>query len=207
MGLRVLGKEDVGFAASLTVEEGWHYTPRELEVMLRLDPAGSFIYEDEERLGFATSLTYGNTGVLGHLVVSKRGRGRRIGESLLRATIDHMTERGARSMILYAIEEAVTLYKRYGFTVRDEISCAHLHINDSHRHQMSPDCVPMQEADLPEVVELDEMQFGDNRRDLIKVLYTRGASIRSKSSATAASLDTSWQGTITKVTTLAPGRA
>jgi GNAT superfamily N-acetyltransferase len=174
MGVRVLDKDDLEFATSLTAEEGWYYTPRELEVMLAIDPDGSFIYEDKERLGFATSVTYGTTGVLGHLVVSRKGRGRKIGESLLRATIDHMKSKGTRSVILYATHEAVRLYERHGFSTRAEISCVHLHLEDIHRSRRSPDCVPMNASDLPEVVDIDEGQFGDNRKALIDVLYREG---------------------------------
>lgn len=149
MGVRTLRKEDLEFATSLTAEEGWYYTPRELDVMLSIDPEGSFIFEEGERLGFATSVTYGSTGVLGHLVVSKKGRGRRIGESLLEATMDHMKRKGARSIILYATHEAVGLYKRHGFSLRDEIMCVHLNLQEAHRCRRSPDCVRVDESYIP----------------------------------------------------------
>jgi ribosomal protein S18 acetylase RimI-like enzyme len=174
MGIRALTRDDLVFASSLTVEEGWNYTPRELEIMLKIDPDGSFIYEDEEPLGFATSVTYSRTGVIGHLIVSKKGRGRRIGDILLEATIEHMADMGARSMILYATHEAVRMYKRHGFEPQEEISCMHLHIDDSHRSRRSPLCMPMRKSDLPEVMAIDQEQFGDDRKDLIEVIYQEG---------------------------------
>jgi ribosomal protein S18 acetylase RimI-like enzyme len=174
MGIRVMEKEDIEFATSLTAEEGWYYTPRELEVMLRLDPEGSFIFEEDERLGISTSVTYGRTGVLGHLVVSKKGRGRKIGSSLLKVALDHMTDRGVDSILLYAAQEAVSLYSRHGFAPRDEIYCVHLDLRDSHKRIPSRTCARMKRQDLSEVAELDERLFGDDRSALMKALYDEG---------------------------------
>jgi ribosomal protein S18 acetylase RimI-like enzyme len=174
MGIRLMEKEDLEFATSLTAEEGWYYTPRELEVMLRLDPEGSFVFEEDERLGISTSVTYGRTGVLGHLVVSKKGRGRKIGNSLLKAALDHMAEKGVESILLYAAQEAVSLYSRHGFTPRGEIYCVHLDLKDSHKRPSSKTCAPMRRQDLAQVAEMDERLFGDDRRALLEVLYDEG---------------------------------
>jgi len=174
MTIRVMEKADVEFAAALTADEGWYYTPRELDLMRRLDPEGSFIFEDDERLGFATCVTYGRTGVLGHLVVSKKGRGRKIGESLLNAAMNYMTSRGARSILLYATKEGVRLYQKHGFAVRDEIFCAHLNLQSQHRRDQSRQCVPLSKSDLAEVTEIDRTLFGDNRRLLLDALFDEG---------------------------------
>lgn len=171
MGIRNLGKEDIGFAVSLTVEEGWYYTPAEIELMLRLDPKGSFVYEDEEPLGMATCVTYGRTGVLGHLIVSKKGRGRRIGHSLVDAAVDYMEGRGVDSILVHATEEAVKLYQNHGFAVCDVTSCIHLRLDDRFHRGPSEACVQLEESDLPEVIDIDHRLFGDDRSRLIKLLY------------------------------------
>ena len=173
MPIRKLDKNDLEFAAALTAAEGWFYTPRELEVMLRLDPEGSFVYEDGERMGFATSVAYGRTGVLGHLIVGKKGRGRKIGQSLLQAALEHMESRGAESILLYATHEGVRLYEKHGFTVRDEIFCAHLNLEKTPARNPSR-CEPLTRRDLPEVVEIDQELFGDRREKLLNALYDEG---------------------------------
>lgn len=170
----MLRKDDIDFAASLTAGEGWYYTPRELEVMLRLDPEGSFVYEDGERLGISTSVTYGRTGVLGHLVVSKKGRGRKIGESLLRSAIEYMVGKGVDSILLYATLEAMSLYQRHGFTPRDELYCVHLNLQHKVGPARSRDCVPMRRDDISEVAEIDRKMFGDDRSSLLRILYDEG---------------------------------
>jgi ribosomal protein S18 acetylase RimI-like enzyme len=174
MGIRILRMEDLDFAAAVTRAEGWYYTPRELEVMLRLDPEGSFIFEDGEPLGIATTVTYGRTGVLGHLVVSEKGRGKRIGSALLSAAIDYMTGRNVESMLLYSAADAVKMYERKGFRALDDIKCMHLHLDADHRKTASPGCRPMKRSDVKEVAEIDERLFGDDRRPLIEVLFEEG---------------------------------
>lgn len=171
MDIRILKKADIEFAVSLTVEEGWNYTPGELESMQRLDPRGSFIYEEEEPLGFATCVTYGRTGVLGHLIVSKKGRGRKIGRSLLEAALGYMSDQGVESMLVYATQKAVGLYRNYGFTPLEETLCVHLKLDDTVRREPSPDCLRLEESDLPEVIDIDRELFGDDRGKLIELLY------------------------------------
>jgi len=172
MGMRTLGKEDINFAVSLTVEEGWYYTPAEIELMLELDPEGSFVYEEEEEpLGMATCVTYGRTGVLGHLIVSKKGRGRKIGHSLVDAAIEYMEGKGADSILVNATEEAVKLYQSHGFVLRDMTLCMHSRLDTTFHGNPSTDCVQLERYDLPEVIEIDQRLFGDNRSRLIELLY------------------------------------
>jgi len=174
MGIRVLEKADLEFAAGLTAEEGWFYTPRELDVMLRLDPEGSFVFEEEERLGFVTTVTYGRTGVLGHLVVSKKGRGRKIGGMLLKAALDYMITQGTDSILIYSTEEGARLYRRHGFSPGLEVYCVHLELKDHAQHRISPGCQPMRRSDLKELADFDKALFGDDRTELLKALYDEG---------------------------------
>jgi N-acetylglutamate synthase-like GNAT family acetyltransferase len=172
MGIRNLGKEDIGFAVSLTVEEGWYYTPAEIELMLKLDPKGSFVYEEEEEpLGMATCVTYGRTGVLGHLIVSKKGRGRKIGHCLVDASVNYMEGKGAESILVNATEEAVKLYQNHGFAIRDVTSCMHSRLDSTFHRNPSADCAQLEKSDLPEVIDIDHRLFGDDRSRLIKLLY------------------------------------
>ncbi len=174
LGIRVLENKDLQFAADLTAEEGWFYTPRELEVMLRLDPEGSFVFEDEEQLGFVTTVTYGRTGVIGHLVVGRKGRGRKIGGSLLNKAIEYMESRGADSMLLYATKDAVKMYQKYGFVPKDDIYCVHLHLDDLHRKTKPSTCVPLTSSDMTDVASIDRMHFGDERIKLLSELLREG---------------------------------
>jgi hypothetical protein len=139
--------------------------------MLELDPEGSFVYEEEVPLGIATCVTYGRTGVLGHLIVSKSGRGRKIGHSLVDAAVEYMEGRGAESILVHATEEAVRLYQNHGFAIRDETSCIHLKLDNSFRRSSSAECSQLERSDLSEIIDIDQRLFGDDRGRLIELLY------------------------------------
>jgi GNAT superfamily N-acetyltransferase len=171
MGMRTLGKEDIDFAVSLTIEEGWNYTPAEIGLMLDLDPEGSFVYEENEPLGMATCVTYGRTGVLGHLIVTKKGRGRKIGHSLVEAAIDYMEGKGVESILVFATEEAVKLYQSHGFALRGVTSCMHSRLDSTFHRNPSEECAQLERSDLPVVIDIDHRLFGDDRSRLIQLLY------------------------------------
>jgi ribosomal protein S18 acetylase RimI-like enzyme len=168
---RQLEPEDLDFALALTNAEGWFYTRGELERMLRMDPEGSFVCEDQKPLGFITCVTYGHTGVVGHLVVSKEVRGRRIGHSLLKTAVDYMSDRGVDSMLLFATDEGVGLYRQYGFVTRREVSCIHVAVGGDRKAKTPATCSLITREDLPEIIEMDSQIFGDDRAHLIKTLY------------------------------------
>jgi predicted GNAT family N-acyltransferase len=169
--IRKLEPKDLDFALALTHAEGWSYTKGELERMLRMDPEGSFVYDDQKPLGFITCVTYGRTGVVGHLVVSKETRGRRIGHSLMKTAVDYMSDRGVDSMILFSTDEGVRLYNQYGFVTRREVSCLHVAVGGDRKVRTPTTCSLIAREDLPEVIEMDRQIFGDDRTQLIELLY------------------------------------
>ena len=175
MGIRLLeSKEDVDFAVGLTVQEGWNYTPSEIGLMLELDPEGSFIYEDSGvPLGFVTTVTYSRTGVIGHLIVSGKSRGRKIGDSLVTAATQYMHSRGVDSMLLYATDEGSNLYKRHGFTPRSDVLCVHLNLGRGHRSKKSSACMPISSKDLKEIISTDIELFGDDRTRVFEAVRKR----------------------------------
>lgn len=169
--IRKLEPEDLDFALALTNSEGWSYTRGELERMLRMDPEGSFVCEDQKPLGFITCVTYGHTGVVGHLVVSKEVRGRRIGHSLLKNAVGYMSDRGADSILLFATDEGVGLYSQHGFVTRREVSCIHIAVGGDRKARTPTTCSLIARKDLPEIIEMDSQIFGDDRAQLIELLY------------------------------------
>lgn len=169
--IRRLDPEDLDFALALTNAEGWFYTRGELERMLKMDPEGSFVCEDQKPLGFITCVTYGHTGVVGHLVVSKEMRGRRVGHSLLKSAIGYMSDRGMDSTLLYATDEGVGLYSQHGFVARKEVSCIHVAVGGDREARTPTTCSLIVRRDLPEIIEMDSQIFGDDRTKLIEILY------------------------------------
>lgn len=170
MEIRNLRKEDIPLALSLINAEGWNYTPIELERMLRLDPDGSFICESDGPLGISMSVSYGRTGVIGHLVVAKNVRGKRLGQTLLTRSLDYLDSEGTDSVILYATEAGARLYARNGFEKRRQAFCVNARLPKLKVNPSALEPVPLEQRDLAEVSELDRSLFGDDRSKLIGML-------------------------------------
>ncbi|MGQ9588237.1 MAG: GNAT family N-acetyltransferase [Thermoplasmata archaeon] len=166
-----MGRDDLDFAIWLMNQEGWEYTRVELERMLRLDPEGSFIYEDKKPLGIVTSVRYGRTGVIGHLIVSREGRGRKIGQSLMGAVVGYLEGVGAESTLSYATQEGVRVHERFGFKASKEVLCMHVRTDPSMGMVRGRSCELLRSEDLAEVVSNDRELFGDERNRVIEMLY------------------------------------
>jgi ribosomal protein S18 acetylase RimI-like enzyme len=171
MEIRPVKLADVDSALALINAEGWEYSKEEIERMIRLDPGGSFFYIDHKPVGVITTVTFGRTGVIGHLVVSKDARGRRVGQSLLKHAVDCLETAGIESIILYATPDGERLYKRYGFAVRG-LAYATKAINngeyDSSRTELLGRVVS---KDLEQIIMMDQELFGDDRGKMIRHLH------------------------------------
>ena len=139
--------------------------------MLRLDPDGSFLYEEDRPLAFITCVTYNKTGVVGHLVVSKEVRGRKIGNSLITTAIDYMAGRGVDSMLLYATQDGARLYLKHGFKVVREVSCIHVANEPTPPKASLRQCSRVGKRDLRQISAIDARLFGDDRHKLIELLF------------------------------------
>ena len=171
MNIRNLEHKDIDFALSIINDEGWGYTREELERMLRLDPSGSFVYEADVPLGIITAVTYGSTGVVGHLVVSRQGRGRKIGQSLLKHALGYFEDAGTDSVLLYATDEGKRLYERFGFKLFNKARCLNAVIPNI-RLKGSSRVALVESSDLEDIIEIDRRLFGDDRARLLRMLYT-----------------------------------
>lgn len=108
--------EDLDFAVKITQQEGWGYDAGDLQRILRWSPEGCFIvWMDGSRVGLTTTLFYGTFGWVGNVVVAKDVRGHGIGTSLMRHTISHIMNRGAKGVRLFAYENTTGFYEGLGF--------------------------------------------------------------------------------------------
>lgn len=165
--IRRMTREDLSAALSLINAEGWNYTTEELERMLRLDPDGSFIAEYREPVGIVTSVSYGRTGVIGHLVVSKQERGKRIGQALLREVVDYMDGSGTDAIVVYATSEGEALYMRHGFRRTRDVFCLNAYLPVRLANQDLRDVKNAGPHQFDEIMALDAAIFGDDRRELL----------------------------------------
>ena len=163
--------QDLPIALSVINEEGWGYTPPEIERMLRLEPGGSFLYVTKEPVGAITTVAHGSIGVIGHLVVSRKVRGRGIGKALLSHAIEYLRARGTDSVVVIATDEGLPLYLKHGFKVEREVLCKHFMIDAAHARMPYSRPTPMRKSDIRAVSEIDRELFGEDRTKLMNVLF------------------------------------
>ena len=173
MGVHVIkDKDDLDFAVKLTHDEHWYYTHLEIGRMLQLDPEGSFVLEERgKRLGFITTVSYGSTGVIGHLIVAHDSRRRKIGETLLKEAVGYLEGRGVESIMLYSSGDGQKLYSRHGFTVRQQALVLHTRLEKSRIEPAEQTCDPVTPRDLPSIIQMDNELFGDDRGRVMKKIY------------------------------------
>jgi GNAT superfamily N-acetyltransferase len=165
--------EDIDPALTMINREGWGYTRVELERMLLMDPEGSFLYEDKLPLGVITSVTYGHTGVIGHLVVSEHARGKKIGQTLIRRAVEYCEGAGVESILLYATADGLPVYKKFGFKEKREAMITKAVLSEADHGPRTNRCARMASKDLDDIQAMDEWLFGDDREKLLRLIFAQ----------------------------------
>lgn len=116
IGLAPLRKSDFPFAVSLTQSEGWGFSSEDFDRFVAYEPDGCLLATiDEVPVGLITSISYGNVGWIGNVIVTPEHRRRTVGRVLLEGAIGHLEARGVPTIRLNSYETAIEFYRRFGF--------------------------------------------------------------------------------------------
>lgn len=116
LAIGVMTEADVGYATQLATEEKWGHLEEDFRRLLHLEPEGCFVaWRAEDRVGIVTTTSCGDYAFLGSLIVSKRARGRGIGEALLKHAMTYLIGRDVTTIELDGVFPAASLYRRLGF--------------------------------------------------------------------------------------------
>lgn len=173
--VRPMTRLDFPFAVALTDTEGWGFTVDDFERFLALSPDGCFLVEhDGERAGLLTTVLYGDLGWIGNVIVTSRLRGKRLGAALVEHAIAHLEGAGARAVRLWAYEDTVALYAKFGFANDGYTSMRWIGFGHS-SHDMPPahapkDCAvfPVNALTLHHLFPLDYRFFGSDRSRVLE---------------------------------------
>ena len=172
MPARVMTLDDVKLAVELINREGWGHTRIDLERILSLSPDSNFVWESNGvPRGFVTSVVYERTAMVAHVLVSKESRGQQIGRNLFETLLEKLDSEGIRSVILFATEDGAKLYHKFGFETTDEMSSVGLYVRESEMRSLRCSCARVEADDLPRLVEMDRLAFGDDRHEMIERLH------------------------------------
>lgn len=167
--VKTMSEEDFEFAVRTTDLMHWDLTEADFEFMTELEPEGCFVLRrDAERVGVATTVSYGQVGWFGNLIVAPDARRSGGGTLLIKHAIKYLVDKGVTTVGLYAYLDRIPFYAALGFAYDSDFTVL------KGKARSSPaDVSDVREAekhDVDEVVRLDRACFGGSRRKLIEPL-------------------------------------
>ena len=163
--VRVLTRRDLSWAVRLTDLEGWGYTVADLERLRALEPEGCFVAVlGGKRVGLTCSTAYGRLAFTGAVIVHPDARGKRVGEALMRRTLDFLDARGVETARLNAYLHVVPFYERLGFRGEYENVRYHGTVAAS---GAAGGVRPATAGDLAAIAHFDSFYFGARREALL----------------------------------------
>jgi hypothetical protein len=160
-----MGPEDFAFSVELANTMNWNMTPDDFKFNLDIEPTGSFILQDNNQpYGLITSVSYGNVGWFGNLIVTSNARRKGAGHTLVRHTLRYLHEKGVKTVGIYAYPQLESFYRSLGFKPDEEFVVMHNpQVNCTHPFSATPATL----QDLPLLNQLDYACFGWNRQKLL----------------------------------------
>ena len=95
--------EDFQFATDLANTMDWNMATSDFEFMSSLEPEGCFVvFQGSERVGIATSISFGEVGWFGNLIVKQETRSRGVGGLVVKHAVNYLKSKGVKTIGLYA---------------------------------------------------------------------------------------------------------
>ena len=189
--IRCFEPDDVDFALTQKLREGWAVSRDQFVLYLEHDPDGCFVASEGGRpVGMVTTACFGPSGWIGNLIVAPDHRSRGIGRTLMEHGLDHLRRLGTTTVHLEGDPPGIPLYRTLGFDDEYE-SCRFM--RPASKEKPAPDdpaTETMTLADLDEVAALDAAIVGEDRRRFLalKVSAAEFALVRRQDGRIVASL-------------------
>ncbi|MDX1702082.1 MAG: GNAT family N-acetyltransferase, partial [Melioribacteraceae bacterium] len=168
MIIRTINPSDFNFIIGLASLENIKYSKKDLKRIIDFEPEGCFIALDGlQRLGIVTTITYGNVGWIGNLLVEKSTRRRGTGTKLVKEALEYMQKKDVKIPKLYCFPNRVAFYRRLGF--KPEIN-VQVMIGKGRKTAFS-EVNKLSEDKLDEIFLLDKKIFGADRSRLLYKLH------------------------------------
>jgi ribosomal protein S18 acetylase RimI-like enzyme len=167
--------EDFPFAVQLANTMNWNMASEDFEFMSKLEPQGCFVlFRGTERLGIATSVSFGQVGWFGNLIVKEKHRRKGAGTFLVKHAIEYLKSTGVETIGLYAYPHLIEFYKNFGFKPDADF----LVFQGKSVSSAIEGPLQLQEArtqDIPALMDFDCQCFGAYRKKLLEpILLSRG---------------------------------
>jgi GNAT superfamily N-acetyltransferase len=139
--------------------------------VIEYHPEGCFtLFSDNEPIGMITCTPYQTVGWLGWLYVLEKQRGRGLGAELMKAGIEHLRQTGMKTIVIEAVVEAVSLYKRLGFA--EQFRTQHYLLSPERKTFRVADeveIIPVEDRHIDVLAPFDYAFFRQDRRRLFQI--------------------------------------
>jgi predicted GNAT family acetyltransferase len=166
---------DFPFAIQLANTMNWNMTSEDFEFMMKLEPQGCFTqFHANERVGIATTISFGKVGWFGNFIVKEDVRRKGAGSLLITKAIDYLQNKGVETIGLYAYPHLVKFYERFGFKPDIDFSVL------KGKAMFPSTKAELKEAtkrDIPELIDLDCTCFGANRKKLLSSIILKNGNL------------------------------
>ena len=168
--VRSMTPEDFAFAIQITDQIGWGLAKEDFKFMIELEPKGSFILlDDSEKIGIATTVSFGKIGWFGNLIVSEKRRKEGAGSLLVKHAIKYLTSKKVETIGLYAYMERIPFYKRLGFQLDSGFTVLK---GTAFSSQIKPNLKRAEKQDINKIIDYDGSCFGASRRKLLEPILS-----------------------------------
>jgi N-acetylglutamate synthase-like GNAT family acetyltransferase len=158
--------DDFKFAVRITDAMNWKMTQEDFEFMLKLDPQGCFVLlDDSQKIGIATTISFGKIGWFGNLIVTESHRNKGAGSQLVKHAIKYLTSKKVETIGLYAYLDKIPFYRKLGFEYESEFTVL------KGKGFSSPAKVNLRQVkkeNIQDIVSLDKACFGASRKKILE---------------------------------------
>ncbi|MEM2099084.1 MAG: GNAT family N-acetyltransferase [Candidatus Bathyarchaeia archaeon] len=167
--------EDFLFAVQLANTMNWNMAIEDFEFATQLEPNGCFVlFSNDERIGIATSVSYGEVGWFGNFVIKESFRQKNAGALLLQHSIAYLKRSGATTIGLYAYPQLTGYYNRFGFKSDATYSVFQGKVTKQLSHSQ-PQLKKIEKQDIAAIMAFDNRYFHGCREKLLSpILKEKG---------------------------------
>ena len=164
--------DDFPFAVDLASTVDWGMETSDFEFGLQLEPEGCLVlFDDLERIGIATCISYGEIGWFGNLAVKETYRKRGAGTLLVKNAVSYLKAKGVTTIGLYAYPHLVNFYGKIGFKPNVEFDVLQANSVSAPFLQNIEEYLKLPKAqDFSGILKFDAMYFGASRGKSIEPL-------------------------------------
>lgn len=158
--------EDLKFAVRITDTKGWNLVEEDFKFFMQLEPEGCFVLlSDSERIGIATTISFGKVGWIGNVIVSQNQRRQGAGSLLVEHCVKYLRSKNVDTVGLYAYIDKIPFYERLGFENSIEFTVLK---GEGFSSPLRAGLKEVTKENIHEAIDYDHMCFGASRRKLLE---------------------------------------